>query len=387
MNAAFTTLSGTPLLRWATIGRRQSVVVESLFARYRNILLLLLALFGQILLLAWQVKSDNDIPLVRVWAVSAVTPVASLLENIRHGTTGFFGNFFELRDAREQSRDLRSERDRLKVENQILKEELAAAQRAQAMAGFQTRTPSKMIGARVIGDASGMGTRSVLIDRGTTSGVRRGMAVVTPDGIVGKVLAVYRTASQVLAVTDPAFAAGVESQKSHARGVLKGLGSSGARVDYVGSGQKVEVGELFFTSGEDRVFPRGLPAGKVTSVKDTANFQEIQIAPAWTTLAPEEVLVILDPVHQSIPEVAPTESPVFLAPDAATSAQTPTTHGTQANTLMEQYRKVGEAQKHVFGEGLPGSKPPDFNLKPLGTPAVAAPAPVALPPPVPPRQP
>ena len=121
MNAAFTTWSGTPPFRWVTIGRRQSVIVESLFARYRNILLLLLALFGQILLLAWQVKSDNDIPLVRVWAVSAVTPVASLLENIRHGTTGFFSNYFELRDAREQSRDLRSERDRLKVENQILK--------------------------------------------------------------------------------------------------------------------------------------------------------------------------------------------------------------------------------------------------------------------------
>ena len=130
---------------------------------------------------------------------------------------------------------------------------------------------------RVIGEASTLGTRSVLIDRGTTSGVRRGMAVVTPDGIVGKVLAVYLTASQVLAVTDPAFAAGVESQKTHTRGVMKGAGNFGARIDYVVSGQKVEVGELFFTSGEDRIFPRGLPAGRVTSVKDGDSSQEIQI--------------------------------------------------------------------------------------------------------------
>ena len=353
--------------------------MDSLFARHRNTLCLLLALFGQILLLAWQVKSDNDVPLVRVLAVSAVTPVASLLENIRHGTTGFFSNYFELRDAREQNGTLRAERDRLKVENQILKDELSAAQRAQAMAGFQTRTPSKMIGARVIGEASGTGTRAVLIDRGTTSGVRRGMAVVTPDGIVGKILAVYLTSSQVLAVTDPAFAAGVESQKTHVRGVLKGLGSSGARVDYVSSGRKVEVGELFFTSGEDRIFPRGLPAAKVTSVKDTANFQEIQVEPAWSTLAPEEVLVILDPVHQAIPEPALAESPVFLAPDAAVTAEAPAEHGTQANALMEQYRKVGEAQKHVFGEGLPGSKPPDFNLKPPVPTVLTPPAP--LPPP------
>ena len=346
--------------------------MESLFYRYRNILLLLVALFGQILLLAWQVKSDNDVPLVRIWAVSAVTPVASALENARHGTTGFFSNYFELRDAREESGRLRTERDRLKVENQILKDELSAAQRAQAMAGFQARTPSKMIGARVIGEASGNNTRSVLIDRGTTSGVRRGMAVVTPDGIVGKVLAVYLTASQVLAVTDPAFAAGVESQKTHVRGVMKGVGSSGARVDYIGSGQKVEVGEMFFTSGEDRIFPRGLPAGKVVSVQDTANYQEVAIEPSWTTLAPEEVLVILDVVHQEIPATPSSEAPVYLGPDVTTTADTDVRgRGTPANTLMDQYKRIGDAQKHVFGEGPPGSTPPNFNLNPNAVPAAA----------------
>ena len=350
--------------------------MDSLFARHRNTLCLLLALFGQILLLAWQVKSDNDVPLVRVWAVSAVTPVASLLESLRHGTTDFFSSYFELRDARAQNGQLRGERDRLRVENQILKDELSVAQRAQAMAGFQTRTPSKMIGARVIGQATGMGTRSVLIDRGTTSGVRRGMAVVTPDGIVGKVSAVYLTASQVLAVTDPAFAAGVESQKSHVRGVLKGLGSSGARVDYVSSGRKVEVGELFFTSGEDRVFPRGFPAAKVTSVKDSASFQDIQVEPAWSTLAPEEVLVILDPVHQSIPELAPAESPVFLAPDVSLTADTPGNRGTQANTVLDKYRKAGEAPKSVSS---PSAVP-----RPSGAvvkPPVTIPPPAPLPPP------
>jgi rod shape-determining protein MreC len=246
------------------------------------------------------------------------------------------------------------------------------------MAGFQVRTPSKMIGARVIGEASGINTRSVLIDRGTTSGVRRGMAVVTPDGIVGKVLAVYLTASQVLAVTDPAFAAGVESQKTHVRGVMKGVGSSGAKVDYIGSGQKVEVGEMFFTSGEDRIFPRGLPAGKVISVQDTANDQEVAIEPSWTTLAPEEVLVILDVVHQEIPAAPTSEAPVYLGPDVTTASEAATPgRGTQANTLMEQYKKIGDAQKHVFGEGPPGSKPPDFNLNPNAAPATPAAKPPA----------
>ena len=77
--------------------------MESLLYRYRNITVLLVVLFAQLVLLAWQVKSDSDVPLVRVWAISAVTPVASAIENVRNGTTGVFSNYFELRNAREQN--------------------------------------------------------------------------------------------------------------------------------------------------------------------------------------------------------------------------------------------------------------------------------------------
>jgi rod shape-determining protein MreC len=348
--------------------------MESILSRYRNIIVLLIVIFGQLILLAWQVRSDSDVPLVRVWAVTAVTPVASTIEGFRNGTTGFFSSYFELRNAREQSHQLRTEVDRLKLENQFLKNELGSAQRAEALAGFQQHNPSKMIGARVIGATPGAGTKSVLIDRGAQSGVRKGMAVVTPDGIVGTVIAVFPFAAQVRTVTDPGFAAGVESQKNHVHGVLKGLGTSNARVDFVPSSQKVEVGEMFFTSGEDRIFPKGLPVGKVTGVKDGTNYQDITVDPAGAATAPEEVLVILDPVHQAIPDAPPAETPVFLAPDIGSSDQEPpveTTGLTTADKLREQYKKIGDAQKHVFGEGLPGSAPPNFNMK---VPGVNAPA-------------
>jgi rod shape-determining protein MreC len=348
--------------------------MESIFSRYRNIIVLLIVIFGQLVLLAWQVRNDSDVPFMRVWAVTAVTPVASAIEGVRNGTTGFFTSYFELRNAREQSRELRTEVDRLKLENQFLRNELGSAQRAEALAGFQQHNPSKMIGARVIGATPGIGTRSMLIDRGQQSGVRKGMAVVTPDGIVGTVIAVFPFASQVRSVTDPAFAAGVESQKNHVHGVLKGLGTSSARVDFVPSAQKVEPGEMFYTSGEDRIFPKGLPVGKVTSVKEGSSFQEITVDPAGAAAAPEEVLVILDPVHQAIPEAPVAESPEFLAPDVSNTDQaTPseTTGVTAADKLRDQYKKIGDAQKHVFGEGAPGSTPPNFNLK---VPGVNAPA-------------
>ena len=351
--------------------------MESLFYRYRNIIVLLLVMCAQIVLLAWQVKSDNDVPLVRVWAVTAVTPVASAIETTRNGTTGFFANYFELKNARQLSQKLTTEVNRLRLENQFLRNELASAQRAESLAGFQAHNPSKMIGARVIGATPGMGTRSVLIDRGTQSGVRRGMAVVTPDGIVGTVIAAFPFDSQVRSVTDPGFAAGVESQKNHVHGVLKGLGTSSARVDFVPTGQKIEVGEMFFTSGEDRVFPKGLPAGRVTSVREGNSNQEITVEPSGTEVAPEEVLVILDPVHQAVPESASGDAPVFLAPDIGPSEQAQQTGGsgvTTADKLRDQYKKIGDAQKHVFGVGEPGTLPPNFNLKVPGVNAPAGPA-------------
>src|SRR5271168_5321619 len=111
--------------------------MESLLYRYRNITVLLVVLFAQLVLLAWQVKNDKDVPLVRIWAVSAVTPVASVIEGVRNTTTGFFSNYFELRNERDQSRDLHTEVNRLRLENQLLKNELASARRVEAMAGFQ----------------------------------------------------------------------------------------------------------------------------------------------------------------------------------------------------------------------------------------------------------
>jgi rod shape-determining protein MreC len=352
--------------------------MESLLHRYRNITVLFVAIIAQIAGVAYQVRRDNDVPLLRIWAVSAVTPVASAIENLRSGTFGVFTDFFSAHGSRDQSRALRTDRDRLKLENQLLKNELAEAQRAGTLAGFKAHSPSKMIGARVIGTTTGMNSRSVLIDSGYFAGVRKGMAVVTPDGILGKVLEVYPSASQVLSVTDAGFAASVESQKNHTRGVLKGMGSSSAKVDYVPEGQKVEKGETFFTSGDDRIFPRGMPVGKVTSVEAGGAFQTIYVEPFGAEAAPEEVFVIVDPVHQEIPDVPAADSPVFMSPDpkGAEGGSGPATpgQGTQADQIVEQYKKIGAAQNHVYGEGSPGSTPPNFNLKVPGVnaPTVAA---------------
>jgi rod shape-determining protein MreC len=356
--------------------------VESLFSRYRNITVLLFVIFAQIVLLAYQVKNNNDVRIIRIWAVTAVTPLAQVVEDSRSSVAGFFGSYVSLRDVREQNQKMQAQLDSLKMENQFLRNELSMADRVKALGQFEARSPSKMIAARIIGTGSGATNKVTFVDRGSASGVEKGMGVVTPDGIVGKVLAAYPTASQVLMVDDPGFAAGVISQKSRVRGILKGLGHGKCQVDYIQNEEKVEQGEMFYTDGEDRIFPQGMPAGKVTSASPGNNFKQIALDPSGLRNGPEEVLIVLRGVHEQIPEMALPAREIYLGPQvpagpanksgvsgAGTPEAPPKPYTTDADRLRQRYKDIGDAQGHKFGEGLPGSLPPDFNLKPKPAPA------------------
>jgi rod shape-determining protein MreC len=175
----------------------------------------------------------------------------------------------------------------------------------------------------------------------------------------------------VLLVTDADFAAGVISQKNQTRGTLKGTGKDYCIVDYVTIADKVDVGEWYYTSGDDRIFPRGFPAGVVKSVHDGQPFKEIVVDPSGARRGLEDVLIILSGVHEQIPDTPPTNQAVYIAPpppapagDAGASGATGSSAatGTEADRLRARYKAIGDAENHVFGEGLPGSKPPNFNI-------------------------
>ncbi len=367
--------------------------MDSLLNRYRNVTVLLLVIFAQLVLLAWQVRSGQDVRLIRVWAVTAVTPMAKVIDTVRSGTVGTVEKYVNLHDVSAENRQLKEENDRLKIENQYLRSELETADRVKALSAFQERSPSRTIAARVIGSGTGSNSRVVFVDRGSGAGVQRGMAVITPDGIVGKVVAAYPTASQVMLVTDPNFAAGVISQKHRVRGTVRGLGHSTCQVEYIQNEEQVEKGERFFTSGDDGVFPKGLPVGAVTIAKPGDPYKQVFVTPAGLQGGLEEVLIILEGAHQPIPnlpqaaaevhvqppppeEPAPAAAPPASAPaasgtpataapkPASAAAGAPVGPSTDADRLRDRYRRVGEAQGHKFGEGTLGSRPPDFNITP-----------------------
>jgi rod shape-determining protein MreC len=338
--------------------------MDFFLSRYRNLTVLLIVIVAQLLLIAYQVKSNKDVPLIRVWAVTAVTPVEQGLELVRHYTWGFVEDYFVLLGVRSQNDKLQHENGQLKIENHYLKSELATADRARALSVFQAHSPSKTVAARVIGNGTGANSKVVFVDRGSTSGIESGMAVVTPDGIVGKVVDAYPMASLVMLVTDPTFAAGVISQKNRVRGTLKGLGQTKCLVDYAQNEERVDEGEWFYTSGDDRIFPRGFPVGQVSSVHNGKTFKEIYLVPSGMQGGVEEVLIMLQGEHLQIPDsetatpgykilAAPTES----AGEIPQPTGQPTVLTTDADRLREQYKQSGESQHKGFGEGFVA---PDF---------------------------
>jgi rod shape-determining protein MreC len=373
--------------------------MDGFLGRYRNLSVLVIVIMAQLVLLAVQVKNNQDVRLIRVWAVTAITPLARVLEGIRANTFGIAGEYWQLIEIRSQNQTLKAEVDRFKLENQFLKEELATAKRVEAMASFVQRNPSKTIGARIIGAGAGMNSKVVFIDRGSTSGVLKGMPVITPDGIVGKVTAAYPTGSQVMLITDPTFGCGVVSDKTRVHGTARGQGNNQLLVDYIQNEQVVQMGEIFYTSGDDRIFPKGLPVGPVRVSREGKLFKEIYVAPAAFEKGLEEVLVVLEGVHQQIPElsqmtnVGPEAKPMAPpVPDSvalpldATPKQNPNQRfSTEADRLVDRYKAIGEQQGLSYGNG---GKVPNFNapVAPRVAPVKTAPvktAPAETTPPAP----
>jgi len=340
--------------------------MEVILNRFRNLTALLVVIAVQFGLLGFQVKGNGEVRLIRVWAVGAVTPLARVIETTRGNVTHFLRDYFLLVGVRQQNEQLKADLDRARMENQFLHTEVSTADRAAALAIFQRQSPSKTIAAQVIGNTTGVGAKVVIIDRGSSDGVQKGMAVITPAGIVGKVTGAFPTASYVLLVTDPNFAAGVLSQQNRVHGTVKGQGTNTVTVDYVQNQQKVEPGEWFFTSGDDLIFPKGLPVGRVTAVSQGKLRKEVLLSPSGLENGLEEVLVVLEGVHADIPDVSTANQPVHLQdppPVAPGDEATPVITGgpaTDADRMVERYRKIGEAQNHEYGGH--GGRAPNYNI-------------------------
>ncbi len=275
--------------------------MESVLGRYRNLIILVGVLFLQVLGLAMQVKRGNseahDTRLIRVWAVGAVTPFERVLVWFESGSGNIWHNYFYLRGVRAENRQLKGQIEQMRLEQVRLTEDAAQARRLQTLLAFKEQFISKTVAAQVIGSGGSDLSRIVYIDKGYQDGLRPDMAVITADGIVGKVLQAWTTPreSQVLLINDQSSGVGVILEKSRLQGVLRGTSNGEVTIERVMSDEQVPVGETVLTSGGDRIFPKGLHVGTVTKVGSGKDlFLNIKIKSAADLSRLEEVLVLTE---------------------------------------------------------------------------------------------
>jgi rod shape-determining protein MreC len=150
-----------------------------------------------------------------------------------------------------------------------------------------------MIAAQVLSGGSSETARIVLIDKGSGAGLKPDLPVLVADGVVGKVLHVFDSTAQVLLITDPYSGVATLLGGSRVHGVVKGVNRSELLMEYVPNDEDVRNGQVVYTSGEDQIFPKGLPVGVVVNAAPGLEFQQINVQPFARLNNLEEVLVIL----------------------------------------------------------------------------------------------
>jgi rod shape-determining protein MreC len=264
-------------------------------SRHKSLTLLATVVVAQILLLAVQIKRERQVRLIRVWAVELISPLQRVgswtINGVQHGWGGYIG----LRKAQQENDSMRAEMDRLKVRNAELEGRALEADRLSALLNFRTaHADAPMVAAHVIGGSPDSGSQIVSIDRGSRDGIRRDMGVITPDGVVGKIFAVYPDISQVLLMGDKDSGVGALLADTRTQGPVKGTGEPLLALEYISSDEKVTAGETVLTSGQDRIFPKDLPVGKVVDFTSDSKspFMKIRVKPAAHLDRLEEVLVL-----------------------------------------------------------------------------------------------
>ena len=353
--------------------------MESFFTRHKNATILAVVLVAQILGLATQIRRPTEsgpVRLIRQWAVALVTPFERGFVYSEQWVRHAWRDYFYLRGVRHENAELRERIEHMRLEQIRMEQDAAQARRIQALLEFKEQYISKTVAAQVIGSGGSETSRIIYIDRGSNEGVESNMAVITADGIVGKVLRVYPSTSQVLEITDQTSGVGATLVKSRLQGILKGQPAGNPNLAYIMADESIVPGEDVITSGGDRIFPKGLPIGKVASVSPGKDlFLNVRVTPSANLNRLEEVLVITKVVEKEsdIKGLGPIRAADILA------QRLPSVPDKPAETIPGSAASASPKAPSPAGAGAPAASTPGAAAvpKPAVNPKPSVPVPAS----------
>lgn len=217
---------------------------------------------------------------------------------------GTFQHYFFLVHVQKENVTLKKRIAELQEENHQMKELKFSNERMRDLLHFREKNSPSMIGAEVIGQDPSSWFKSVTLNKGERDGVKSGMAVVSPRGVIGQILKTAPHYSTVLLITDYNSAIDSIVQRTRAKAIVEGKGENRCQLKYLLRMEEVTVGDVVITSGLIGNFPKGLLVGEVRKVEKHGYgvFQYAELVPGVDLTRLEEVFVITDPFPAPQPQ-------------------------------------------------------------------------------------
>ncbi len=246
-------------------------------------------------LLSWGLRRGNDWTLLEKVLVEMTAPLQAAFSWIGQKTKGLWTGYFYLVGTRQENLSLRQQNEELKRELHIQHELLFSCERLEELHEFKRSLSHQTIIARVTGvDPTGL-FKSIIINKGGSDGLDLDMAVISLRGVVGRIVSISFNYSKVLLITDQNSAVDCFIQRSRERGMVKGVAEGLCRLDYVPVTGDVVKDDIVITSGLEGIYPKGIPIGRVSAVRESTGglFKDIEVEPYVDFNRIEEVLVVL----------------------------------------------------------------------------------------------
>lgn len=264
--------------------------------RLRAGYLFLAVAIGHIVLISTQVNSRSGVPILETVTFGAFAEVQRGTSAVLNGVRGAWSGYVALRNVRAENEALRQELASAQVEIQRQRALADRSRSLESILQLGSSTELQTAAAQIIGAAASPDFRTVTIDKGTRLGLKADMAVLGPNGVVGRVVVAGPRASRVQLLVDRNAAAGVLIERSRAQGVVVGAGDNRLRLEFVSEISDVAVGDLVVTSGIDGIYPKGFAIGQVDAVeKNGVTYRTIGVRPSVDFSSLEDVLVVLTP--------------------------------------------------------------------------------------------